>query len=43
MSFRLDRAVAGYDGKSQIKLTFGIDAGRQAIDLEAELGATGRR
>ena len=41
MGFRLDRAVAGDDGKCQIKLAFGIDAGRQAIEIEAELGATG--
>ena len=43
MGFGLDRAVACNDGKRQIERSFGIGAGRQAIKLEAELGATGGR
>jgi hypothetical protein len=43
MCLNFDRALAGNDGKGQVELTLGIDAGWQAIELEVELGpASGR-
>ena len=43
MAFHFERAIAFDDGEGQVKMALGIDAGRQAVELEAELPVAGGR